>query len=251
MLEIYQILSLYKSIQLCMINEKGRILLGQANCLNDIDIDFDKLKRKNENGNGIYFIPSENCNILFLDDLTNPDIVSYQAIIIQTSKEKFQAHILTKTVMTSEQRTKYQRQLVSNYNCDKGAISGIQARRLPGFLNQKYQDRPVVRVVKNTIFDPDVPVLDVNLVKIDEPAKKIFTNNNHNPASKKTWSDFFFDDLSSADMRYACYLVRKGFSDTEIIEKLRIESPKISERKSGHVEDYLDRTIQKARQFIS
>ena len=43
--EIHQILSLYKSIQLCIINEKGRIILNSFNCLNDID--FNMLKRRN------------------------------------------------------------------------------------------------------------------------------------------------------------------------------------------------------------
>ena len=43
--EIYQILSLYKKVQLCLINEKGRIILNSFNCLNDID--FNILKRRN------------------------------------------------------------------------------------------------------------------------------------------------------------------------------------------------------------
>jgi hypothetical protein len=248
--EIYLMLALYKSFTLALINDKGRILLNKATCLNDINIE--KLQRKNENGNGIYFLPSAESNILFLDDLADPDVIPYQSIITRTSPGKHQAHILTltRTNLNQEQRTKFQRELVRQFNADRGAISGMQPRRLPGFFNQKYPERPLVRIVKNTISNPNVPIFDVNSIKVEEPARKIYVSKNHNP-TPKAWNDFYCKDFSSADMKYACYLARVGFTDAEIAAKLQNESPKISERKSGHVEDYLTRTIQKAHQFIS
>ena len=245
--EIHQILSLYKSIQLCIINEKGRILLNSVNCLNDID--FNMLKRRNSD-NGVYFIPPAESDVLFLDDLTAPDTIPYQSIIVKTSPKKFQAHILTHNIMLPEQRTKFQRSLIRQFHADSGAASGMQPRRLPCFKNQKYKDLPIVKIVKNTILNSTVPVLDVKAIKINEPAfKKVYSYKSEK--SRKNWNDFYNPDYSSADMRYACYLLRIGFTDEEIWGKLQTESPEISERKSGHLSDYLKRTTAKAHFFIS
>jgi hypothetical protein len=248
-MEIYQILSLYKSIQLCLINEKGRILLNSVNCLDDID--FKKLIRKNI-GNGIYFIPPPESNILFLDDLAIPDAIPYQSIIVQTSSTKFQAHILTHKTMPPEQRTKLQRVLVRQFNADLGATSGMQPRRLPGFTNQKYPERPLVKIAKNTIANSNVPVLDVSKICVDEPK---ISQPNYSPKpnylkKSKSWNDFFTGDASSADMRYVLYLCRQGWTDEAIKAQLLLESNNLYKRKSGHVEDYLDRTILKARSYF-
>lgn len=246
--EVHQILSLYKSIQLCLINEKGRILLNFVNCIEDID--FNMLKRRNLN-NGVYFIPPVKSDVLFLDDLTKPDIIPWKSIIIQTSPEKFQAHILADIIMLPEQRTKLQRSLIRQFNADIGAASGMQPRRLPCFKNLKYKELPIVKIVKNTILNPMVPVLDISAIKINEPAFKKVYSNFKSEKTKKNWNDFYDSDYSSADMKYACYLLRMGFTDGEIWDKLQTESPEISKRKSGHLSDYIARTITKAHSFIS
>ncbi len=246
--EIHQILSLYKSIQLCLINEKGRIILNSANRLEDID--FNRLIRRNLN-NGVYFIPPAATNVLFLDDLTKPDKIPCQSIIIETSPKKFQAHILTDIIMPPEQRTKLQRALIRQFHADIGAASGMQPRRLPCFRNKKYKELPLVQIVKNTILNPIAPILDVAAIKINEPTFKKVYSNFKSGKNRKNWNDFCGSDYSSADMRYACYLLRIGFTDEEIWAKLQIESPEISERKSGHLEDYLKRTIRKAHSFIA
>jgi hypothetical protein len=250
MFEIYQILSLYKSIQLCLINEKGRILLNSVNCLDDID--FNKLTKRNLN-NGIYFIPPAESNILFLDDLTTADAIPYQSIIVQTSSKKFQAHIFTDKIMPPEQRTKLQRVLIRQFNADLRATSGMQPRRLPGFTNQKYPERPLVKIVKNTIFNPNVPVLDISKIYIEEPKsiQHAYSSPKSNHLKKfKSWNDFFTGDSSSADIRYVLYLCRQGWTDDAIRAQLLAESNNLSQRKSGHIEDYLDRTILKARSYF-
>ena len=246
--EIHQILRMYKSIPFCLINEKGRILLNSVNCIDDID--FNMLKRRNLN-NGVYFIPPVESNVLFLDDLTKPDTIPYQSIIIQTSPEKFQAHILTNSIMPQEQRTKLQRSLIRQFHADIGAASGMQPRRLPCFKNQKYKELPIVKIVKNTILNPIVPVLDIAAIKINESAFKKVYSNFKSEKSRKNWNDFYNPDYSSTDIRYTCYLLRMGFTDEEIWYKLQTESPEILKRKSGHLEDYIKRTITKAHSFIS
>ena len=249
MFEIYQILSLYKSIQLCLINEKGRILLNSVNCLDDID--FNKLTRRNLN-NGIYFIPPAKSNILFLDDLTTADTIPFQSIIVQTSSKKFQAHIFTDKIMSPEQRTKLQRVLVRQFNADTGATSGMQPRRLPEFANQKYQERPLVKIVKNTIFNPNVPILDTSKICIEEPKsiQHVYSPKSNHLKKIKSWNDFFAGDSSSADIRYVLYLCRQVWTDEAIRAQLLIESNNLSKRKSGHIGDYLYRTILKARSYF-
>ncbi len=248
MLEIYQILGLYKSIQLALINQKGRILLCLANRIDDID--FGKLKRRNAD-NGIYFIPMEKSNILFLDDLADRNIIPYQSLIIETSPEKYQAHIFTNTTMSPEARTKLQRQLVKDFNADPGATSGMQPRRLPGFENQKYQERPIVFIAKNTIGDHNIPILDI--FKIESVYQKqgfAIRHYNSNPKKlKKSWNDFFAGDKSSADFRYALYLFRIGYTDGEIQGRLKSESLELFKRKHGHLKDYLNRTIRKVHLY--
>jgi len=50
-------------------------------------------------------------------------------------------------------------------------------------------------------------------------------------------------------MKYACYLLRKGFNDEEIKERLLDESLNITSRKRN-INDYLERTIRKARSYV-
>ena len=249
MLEIYQILSLYKSIQLCLINEKGRILLNFATCLDDID--FKKLTRRNLD-NGIYFVPPAECNVLFLDDLVAIDVIPYRSIIVQTSSKKFQAHIFIDKIMSAEQRTKLQRILVRRFNADVGATSGMQPRRLPEFTNQKYPERPLIKIAKNTIANSNVSVLDISRIRIEEPkvSQPTYLPKPNYSKKSKSWNDFFLGDASSADMRYALYLGRQGWTDEAIKAQLLAESNNLSRRKSGHIEDYLNRTILKARSYF-
>ena len=63
--------------------------------------------------------------------------------------------------------------------------------------------------------------------------------------------DFYDDeDKSRADMRYVLYLLRMGASEEDIRDKLLQESEDISERKSKWIEDYLDRTIRRAKEYF-
>ena len=51
-------------------------------------------------------------------------------------------------------------------------------------------------------------------------------------------------------MKYALYLLGKGFSPEEIKSKLLSESEDIYIRKGKYVEYYLDYTIKKAQEFF-
>ena len=56
-------------------------------------------------------------------------------------------------------------------------------------------------------------------------------------------------DKSVADMKYTLYLFRKGLDSDEIRRRLRSFSLLIEKRKKGHLNDYLDRTIFRAKSY--
>lgn len=55
---------------------------------------------------------------------------------------------------------------------------------------------------------------------------------------------------SVADMKYTLYLLRKGLDLDEIRRRLLSESLLIEKRKKGHLNDYLDRTIFRAKSYL-
>jgi len=69
----------------------------------------------------------------------------------------------------------------------------------------------------------------------------------------KIWQDRLAKaegDESRADISYAMHLLRKGFSDEEVQYILAEVSENLQFRKKGHVDDYLQRTVEKAKYFL-
>jgi hypothetical protein len=52
--------------------------------------------------------------------------------------------------------------------------------------------------------------------------------------------------LSAVDFKAVKYALKKGFDITDIKESIRQFSPNIENRKKGHIDDYLSRTINNA-----
>jgi hypothetical protein len=74
--------------------------------------------------------------------------------------------------------------------------------------------------------------------------------------ANKIWADFYYEarakgkvDLSVVDMKYAVYLASHGVDADAIRDVLMAESKDIAIRKRGHLDDYLDRTVNKALEF--
>ena len=73
----------------------------------------------------------------------------------------------------------------------------------------------------------------------------------HSMEERKRWNDFYKgDDKSVADIKYTLYLLLKGLDEGEVRIRLMNESLDIAERKKGHLDDYLNRTIRKARSYL-
>jgi hypothetical protein len=54
-------------------------------------------------------------------------------------------------------------------------------------------------------------------------------------------------DISAGDFAVVCRMLKEGYSEDVLIEALMNRSPKIRERKAGHVEDYAIRTVSAAK----
>ncbi len=104
-----------------------------------------RLRELSLRGEGIYFAPkTDACNLLMLSDPTGLEGLPCGTMVVQTSAKKHQLHLpyLGQPASLSI-RTRFQRYLRSVYDSDKGAVSANHPRRLPGFLNQKYPDKPI------------------------------------------------------------------------------------------------------------
>jgi len=221
---------------------------------------FTNIRKEN-----IYFKPVSDLQaVLFLDDVPEENLerLPSNTIIVRTSDHKYQAHIFLQKARILEERTRLQKLLQKYFHSDPASTDGNHARRLPNTLNWKYQDKPVVRVIKE-IKDGKTPEqliakLEREQRKEQEKEKqeqerqreaKIKSND-----GKKDWW-YFYElkkdekgeaDLSRVDFAYTAYLYQQGLTKREIEERLKAESLNIEERKKGHLEDYLDRTYRKA-----
>lgn len=194
---------------------------------------------------------NESFNIAFVDDITKIDAFKKKNhfLLVQTSEKKYQAYFLLDRAVSFNELYKIQKALCYVYEGDTGALSPVQLKRLPSFWNTKYEPPFLVKEVfkgSNKLnVDKVISFYEKTFYKSD-----ISFNYSDKKDINKTWEDFSDSDLSVADMKYACYLVRMGLSDDEIKERLLNESPQIRERKRN-VKDYLNRTIRKARLYVS
>ena len=175
----------------------------------------------------------------------------FNTVIVQTSSNSYQCHIPLPENYIG-QVAMLQKAMVKFYHCDAGASALSQPRMLPGFINQKYPDKPVVNIVN---YEPD---LDINIVleqvrifyREQLPKQrlnfKVSGGNSRKP--QKHWSDFAVnEDKSLTDIRYAKYLLLFCKLRDDIVRQALInESPDILTRKRN-VNDYIARTISKAR----
>ena len=269
--DIIQTINLYKGntkkIAIYAISDKGRLKIQELDLESGGAIRTKRLKELNRKNEGIYFAPEDDyCNMLFLDDPTYLKGLPRDTMLIETSLNKYQAHIpFTGPPQNKQSRTEFQRQLCRVYKADKGAVYANHLRRLPGFYNQKYADKPLIKILYVTNNGESL-TLEKLLIMVEKQEKERYATLSNGgippkppfrhapPPSdviRKSWGEFYDDgDKSRADMRYVLYLLRMGASEEDIKDRLLRESEDIEERKKGYLEDYLNRTIRKANEYF-
>lgn len=264
--DLVEIFSFYRKagvfvIGVYAISDKGRLEIQELDLTREglmKKLRYNRLRELNMRGEGIYFAPkTDACNMLFLDDPVRLEGLPLGTMVVQTSQKKHQCHIpYVGQPAQLPLRTRFQKHLRSIYDADKGAVSANHPRRLPEFVNQKYPDKPLVKILYTV--EKGRPLFDAALIeavrkqeteRIRRPPR-LFSSS-RSKALKKQWSDFYDgSDKSVADMKYTLYLLRKGVDEAEIRERLIHESLDIKHRKKGHLDDYLDRTIRVAKSYI-
>jgi len=288
--QIKPILSVYGAIEIYSLNiEKGvrfRLYNGSGRTVfDDVEqIPVIKLMQLDDKpGENVVFVPvpfekegKKYVRGIFLDDVPEelveeqPEALPNGTVIVQTSKNKYQAHIPLPKLFDVDTADQLQRLLVDYYQADPGAKWLLHPRRMPGLKNKKYLEKPVAKVVKVVKSDATVDKLiaeigenrDINFqlqekrwVLIEKKSPKVARQIEEilEVEGESTWQRFFEEsggDRSSADMKYVLRLLRKGYDPQAVAYALLEISPDLQIRKPKHVLDYVERTIAKALSIL-
>ena len=279
--QIEAILKLYGSIKIFALNRNKGIRFTVRNALKqEVFTSIDQIPIKKlvqiaeKEGEELYFQPTqeETIKAVFLDDLppTKENLLSLpkNSLVVQTSASKIQVHIPLPEPLPIDKADQLQKAMVNFYNADPGSKDLYHFRRLPGFPNKKYVEKPQVKVLGyvgakdwNTLIDE----VNKNQERIEKEQEERWKQIQQKEPTKapdialeqeygsKIWHDRLLKaegDESRADLSYAMYLLRKGFSEEAVKYLLAEVSENLEFRKAGHVQDYLNRTVEKAKQFL-
>ena len=205
----------------------------------------------------------EGYNIVIIDDIQQVQAFKEKDhfLLWQTSNNKYQAAFLLDNYLDAEYVKRVQRALIDVYGGDKASLGACHYVRIPGFLNTKYQDPPLVKLVYiggNVLNTEQVLRYYRCNIEAKEQKQKDLKSlpkllvYKELQERKKDWLHFYNlkGNKSDADFAYTLYLLHFNLTDEEIKQILLTESQNIEERKKGHLEDYLNRTISKARMLF-
>ena len=209
------------------------------------------------------FVKEQKYNIVIVDDIQEIEKFKRKnhLLLWQTSENKYQAAFVLDRYLDAENIKKIQEVLIELYKGDKACKGASHNYKMPGFYNTKYLMNPprirLVHIGDNVLSTEQVLQYYEEKIKPKEykpkefKSPKIITNIDLSKKKKDWW--YFYNlkqDKSAADFAYAKYLMNFGLSDEEIKQILLNESDDIENRKVGHLEDYLERTVKKAREHF-
>lgn len=237
------------------------------------------LKRMNAQGNDIYIRPGTlETDLVLVDDVDGVTIEQMEedgckpALVTETSPENYQAWVKVTRPQPVSVRKEMAKGLATKYDADQNSADGQHYGRLAGFTNQKEKykrhDRsPYVlcrqssgkgAVIAPTLETWAIEKLESNRIKQEKQDRKlaILSTNCYQKRPKsleayrqeaqKLYQNAKGEDLSRIDWLVASKMLDRGYKP-ELIKKAILEaSPEIIERKTGHVEDYVNRTVDKA-----
>jgi len=208
------------------------------------------------------FEKGQSYNVVIVDDIQEIEQFKRKDhfLLWRTSPGKYQAAFLLDKHMDNEDIKKIQKVLIDIYKGDKACKGASHSLKMPGFFNTKYTESPpyirLVHVGKGIL--PTEQALQYYRKNIEpqeyKPDKdlkslpRLLTYRELDKRKKDWW--YFYNlkqDKSAADFAYAKYLMNFNLTDEDIKQILLVESDDIENRKRGHLQDYLDRTVSKAR----
>jgi hypothetical protein len=207
------------------------------------------------------FAEGQTYNVVVVDDVQEVQAFKQKDhfLLWQTSKGKFQAIFLLDRYLDAEDIKKIQKVLIEVYKGDKACKGASHNVKMPGFFNTKYLENPpyirLLHIGKGILStEQALTYYKKNIEPKEYKPKdlkklpKLFTYREL-LQRRKDWQYFYNlkGDKSAADFSYAKYLMNFNLTDEEIKQILLAESENIHNRKRGHLEDYLERTVSKAR----
>lgn len=244
------------------------------------------LKRENAKGADIYVRPAGemNAGLILVDDLTRGKIQTMKndghnaAAIVETSPNNFQTWIkISPSKLEPEIATTIAKMMAKKYGADMNSADWKHYGRLAGFTNRKPEhlneigkspfvlshestgklaesSERVMAIVKNYLDEQKTRKEKLDrMIAIDTHRTPILATKNLDPTSyylerqKSLKTQYAKDyDISRADFMISKELYRKKVTVEKITETLLQASPELAERKKGHIDDYLSRTVAKA-----
>jgi hypothetical protein len=249
----------------------------------EVEKSLDWLKRMNVRGNDIYIRPQGSQGIVLVDDLGLGSLQRMEAdgckpaVIVQTSSMNYQAWVrVSEQPISQEEATAAAKILAERYGGDLNSADWRHYGRLAGFTNRKgvhtqadgkqpyvlldsYHGKPAVNAQK---------LLQEARKRIETtrlPPKRLTPSENaptrsqgHNLNDPQKAAQVFqviyqrrranygsVQDASREDWQICKVMAKQGFSGDAIKYALAQESQNIEERKKGHLEDYVERTVDK------
>ena len=259
---------------------------GAVKVLKDISLsEYEKkyikyCKYLNVQGYNVFFSPCVAGGVdILLDDINIATIKQLERdgfnplYFLETSPENFQAVIRLSTNISVDKQihTFISRQLTDIYGADPNSSDVGHFFRLAGFSNRKEKYRsennnlyPFVKLFSSRIEVATKGEAYISQIIegiqsgfIELPSSDIATPPALRAGEKKAGSGCFayiekvynladLTDISAVDFKAAMYASRKGFSPDDIKAAILKYSPNIENRKKGHINDYLNRTVEKA-----
>jgi len=258
---------------------------GNVKILKDITIqDYEKslryCKYLNARGYNVFFSPclsSSGGVYVLLDDIKKPEVNKLFTdgfepfYFLETSPDNYQAILkLQDSPIDRDILTFISKQLAKLYYADPNSSDIGHFFRLAGFTNRKLKYRnekglfPFVKlypcILKSCTKGKDYVeriLTGINNGLIELPLKHTDTTPLETGERqtletgcytyiKKIYQTGSKDDLSRLDFKAAKYAILKGFKVNDIANAIKLFSPNISERKAGHLDDYIARTVKNA-----
>jgi hypothetical protein len=228
------------------------------------------LKRMNAQGHDIFVRPARERSqgVVLLDDVSRSTLRALErdgrspAAIVETSPGNYQAWIRVAREAPAGVLGRVSRSLARDYDADPAAVGVHRYGRLAGFTNQKEQHRTAEGLQPFALLRGasgrtalDGPALlreagrevqperslEVSRGRASDPAEAAQIFGREVAKLARTISD-----PSRCDFGAALRLAERGFNAYAIAHAIRTASPRIEERKPGHVQDYAVRTAESA-----
>ncbi len=235
------------------------------------------LKYQNTQGFNIYVRPVWPHTMTLVDDLTDESILMMQAegfepsFIVETSPGNFQAWLDNGVEMDQRVATRVARLIALRFGADANSADWRHLGRLAGFTNRKpkYRDTqgrfPYVRV--HSVDPPSggyAAAAEIRAEAENQLAAELLELEQRRRAMAaagaaasrdalpiaRFWRDGRYDgDYTRADLAYAIHALGRGLSEAAV--RASIAGRDLSHKGSlKRQDDYIERTLAKARQFL-